>query len=110
MRLTIQEELREGLRELRKEFGDTIQVVVEYADGKRVGVNAITYNIDITYKYMVVENNSIYFDILVQDLKDIKAPIKGFTYVTYNRVKYPVEQRAISSFGEVIVLEGKILG
>ncbi|MGL4864510.1 MAG: hypothetical protein ACRC4T_15560 [Cetobacterium sp.] len=106
----IKEELRQGLREIREELKDSIEVIVEYADGKVIAVNAITYNIDITYKYMVIEENKLFFNILLQDLKDIKAPIKGFKHITYNRIKYIVEQRIISSFGEVIVLEGKRLG
>lgn len=106
----IKEELRQGLREIREELKDSIEVMVEYADGKVIAVNAIAYNIDITYKYMVIEENKLFFNILVQDLKDIKAPIKGITHIIYNRIKYTVEKRVISSFGEVIVLEGKKLG
>lgn len=107
--MTIQEELREGLKELRAEFGDTIEVIVEYDNGSKYSVNAITYNMDIIYNQMIPKD-TVMFNILVQDLKDNKMPVRGFKSVTWNRITYIVEQRPKTSFGEVIVLEGTIFG
>lgn len=108
--MNIQEELLNGLRELRSEF-ETIKVIVEYNDGLKINVDAIVNTVDIQDLNSSLPTiiKSVTFNILKQDIIDEGGYIKTFKYCSWDRIQYSVEQRPISSWQQVIVLEGKVI-
>ena len=107
--MNIQEELLNGLRELRSEF-DKIKVIVEYNDGLKINVDAIVNSVNIqdSQSPVPIYLNTATFNILKQDIIDEGGYIKNFKYITWDRIQYSVIQRPLSSWQQVIVLEGKI--
>lgn len=89
--------LREALpKEIRITFvnGDSCVVRCTVRNTKETAINNNEY-IGKQYKM---------FNVLVDDLKDIEAPVRGFQMVEYNRKKYQVVSDEISGFENVICL------
>ena len=83
----------QALSKIRQLFPNYLKV--EYTNG------VVVVNIPCTIAREKIENvgygsfigqNTIIFNILIDDLKKEDAPIKGFSRVTHNRVEYMVDK------------------
>lgn len=90
-------QLREAIpKDIRITFtnGDSCVVRCTVRNAKETAINNNEY-IGKQYKM---------FNVLVDDLKDLGAPVRGFQMVEYNRKKYQVVSDELSGFENVIRL------
>lgn len=109
MGINIREQHSIAMKKLRNLFPKNVRV--NYVNGinfdvpctiSKPDVNSISYD-------KFVGQNIIYVNILIDDLKRIKAPIKDFLYITINRTQYQVESSIINGvFNNTIQLQCKL--
>ena len=98
-----------ALSKIRKLFPNYLKV--EYTNG------VVLVNIPCTIAKEKIENtsynsfvgqNTIIFNILIDDLKKEEAPLKGFSRVTHNRVEYMVDKIVTNVLNNSIHLYCKV--
>lgn len=109
MGINIREQHTLAMKKLRNLFPKNAKI--SYVNGMNFDVPCTISKPDvnnISYDKFVGKN-IVFINILIDDLKKVKAPIKDFLYVTIDRTEYQVESSIVNGiFNDSIQLQCKI--
>lgn len=92
-----------------------LTAILIHENGNKYEVQASVTNVksdDIKAQSVIFhDKQSLKATIMINDLKDMKAPVKGYKAIVYKRVEYTiVDPSIVGGFDDAIILYGVVYG